>query len=374
MTKTSIFTVGLALSILSWLLLCGCASTTGQGTMPQDPIKIGSILILSGEGAAWGNAERNGIDMAVEDINAEGGIGGRPVQVDFQDDKYDPAVAISAFRKFVDADDIKVIIGPTWSRTGLPLAPLADQEKVLMISPSLGVKEFNEQSPYLFNTWPHDYILSESLADMIYQQGHRGVALIGAKESWTQDQTEAFTRRFNELGGQVAITIEPSPEDKDLRPEALKVKAIKELDAVVLTNGVLDVGPISAKRMREVGITLPFYSVSLDKNIIRSAGDAYEGLVFPTFLTPGDGFAKRYKERFNIDVDIGGDSAYDATMLIAIAMRETKSTDPTVLQSYLHTIKDYDGVSGHLVSDGKGGFTKPFRVYKVTGGSPVLIS
>lgn len=369
--KTTKTMAGMALILVS-LLVIGC-SATGP-TAQTEPIRIGSILILSGEGAAWGIAEKNGIDLAVADINSAGGLLGRKVEAIHEDDKYDPALAITAFRKLVDSDGAKIIIGTTWTRTGLPLVPLADAQEILMISPSLGVKDFNEASRFLFNTWPHDYILSERLADLMYEKGHRRVAVLGAKESWTEDQTKAFAARFKALGGEVPLILEPALTDKDLRAEALKVRSEKDLDAVVLTNGVLDVGPISAKRLREVGVTLPFYSVSLDKNIIKAAGEAYEGLVFPTFLTPSPDFEARYKESFGKELDIGGDSAYDAVMMVSKAIKETGSTDPSTLADYLRPLKSYDGVSGHLVSDGKGGFTKDFRVYRVTDSTAELAS
>ena len=357
------------------LIASGCRrSGTGAASTDLPPIKIGSILILTGEGAAWGNAERNGIDLAIEDINKQGGIGGRMIRVDHQDDKSDPKLALDAYHKFVDVDDTKIIIGTTWSRSGLPLAPLAEKDKVLMISPSLGVKEFNEGGNYTFNTWPHDYLLSESLANMLFKEGHRNVAVIGAKEVWTEDQTESFKARFESLGGNVSLLLEPDPSDKDLRSEAIKVKAAGSLDAIVLTNGVLDTGPITAKRLKEVGVSLPLFSLTLDNNIIKAAGEAYEGLVFPTFLTPSEAFEDRYRIRFGVNPDIGADSAYDAVMMIKDAVQKTGSTEPWALQSYLRSMKEFHGASGTLISDGKGGFTKQPKVMKIVSGESVQIS
>lgn len=363
--------------IIATILLAaqGCQSQlSGRSTTELPTIKIGSILILTGEGAAWGNAERNGIDLAIEDINKQGGIGGRMITVDHQDDKSDPKLALDAYHKFVDVDNAKIIIGTTWSRSGLPLASLAEKDQVLMISPSLGVKEFNEQSNFTFNTWPHDYILAESLADMLFKEGHRNVAVIGAKEVWTEDQTKSFKTRFESLGGKVSLLLEPDPSDKDLRTEALRVKADKELDAVVLTNGVLDIGPTTAKRLKEAGVNLPFFSLTLDNNIIKAAGESYEGLVFPTFLTPSKEFEARYKSRFGIDPDIGADSAFDAMMMIKDAIEKTGSTEPEVIQSHLNGIEEFQGESGTLISDGEGGFTKQPKVMRIVSGNPIHIA
>ena len=350
--------------MLVLLVLASCASPA------DEPIKMGSILILSGEGASWGIAAKNGIDMAVEQINADGGINGRMFAVDHQDDKADPKLALSAFENLVQTKGIDIIIGTSWSRSGLALVQQAHENKVLMISPSLGVKEFNEGSEFLFNTWPHDFILSAKLADLVFEQGHRKVAVFGNQDVWVQDQTNAFKHRFEEIGGTVSILIESAPSDVDLRADAAKVKDAN-VDAVILTNGVVNAGPISAKRLREIGVNLPFYSMSLDANIIAQAGESYNSLVFPTFLTPTKEFAQDYNEKFGLAPEIGSDSAYDAVMMLAQVMKETGSTDPVILKDALANIKEWDGASGHLVSDGKRGFTKEFALKKVHDGKIV---
>lgn len=106
------------------------------------------------------------------------------LEMKYHDEQGDPKKALSAFRQLVDIDGIHIIIGPTWSNSGLPLIDLACQHTVLMISPSLGTARFNESCEYLFNTWPHDYILSRSLADHVFGKGYRKVALVGAEDIW----------------------------------------------------------------------------------------------------------------------------------------------------------------------------------------------
>ncbi len=320
---------------------------TGNTTASSEPIRLGAILILSGEGASWGIAEKHGIEMAVDKINSEGGINGRQVVVDFQDDQSDPKAAVNAFRNLVDAKGIDIIIGTTWSHVGLPLVELADENKVLMISPSLGVKEFNEGSEFLFNTWPHDFILSRNLADYIYQKGRRKVVVIGAEQVWVKDQTRNFIERFGELGGSIELIVEPDPLNKNAQPEALRIKTAIETsgaDAVVSTTDGILVGVLVAKRMRELGVTLPMYSITIDANVIEVAQGAYEGMEFLTFLTPSENFKAAYEERTGIPVDIGADSAYDAVMLVAKAVRATNSTDTNVLAGYLNEVKEYNGV------------------------------
>ena len=334
-------------------------------------IKIGSILILTGEGASWGEAARNGIDLAVEEINDEGGVIGRPLVVIHEDDESDPKKAVSAFKKLTAADGIKFIIGPNWSHTGLAVAPLASESKVVMISPSLGVKEFNESSQYLFNTWPHDEILSRNLAEYVYNKGYRKVALFGAQQVWVKDQTAAFKGKFEELGGKVELLFEPLITDTDPRANILKLKNTPGIDAVIFTSDGQDITAITAKKIKEFGIKLPTYSITLDRKIISNCEGACDGWIFLTFLTPVADFEKKYKEKYDREVEIGSDSAYDAIMMLTGAMTRTNSTDVEQIKTYLASIKEYSGASGKLVSDGKRAFVKPYLVKEIINGEPV---
>ncbi|MFH1358271.1 MAG: ABC transporter substrate-binding protein [archaeon] len=340
----------------------------------KDTINLGSILILTNEGSSWGIASKNGIDLAVKDINDGGGINSKKLIVNHQDSQGDPTKAINAFRNLVDVQDIDIIIGTTWTPAGLALKDLARDNKVLMISPSLGVKDFNENSEFLFNTWPHDYILSKNLADLVYKEGHRKVAMIGAQQPWVKDQTIAFKSRFEELGGKVEVLVEPLPGETEVTTDALKIKNAKNIDAVVVTSGEYIIGVSVVKRIKEIGVNLPLYSVTVDNAIIEASDGAYNDMIFLTSLTPTKDFEQRYKQTFNQDIDIGADSAYDAVMMIAEAIEQTGSTNPTALQEYLNNIKEYNGVSGHLISDGKGGFTKDFVMMKVKDGKAVEVN
>jgi branched-chain amino acid transport system substrate-binding protein len=359
----------------------GLVSSSGQDApkagqeKQENTIRLGSILILTGEGAAWGTASKNGIDMAVEQLNARGGVLGRKIVVDHQDDAGNAKQSVTAFKLLRETKNIDIIIGTTWSHTGLPLVELADKTHTLMVSPSLGMAEFNEGSDFLFNTWPHDKLLSRELADIVFEKNVRKVAMIGAQEVWVKQQTDAFKTRFEELGGEVVLLVEPMPTDKQPYSDALKIKnAADDIDAIVSTTDGVAVGVLVAKRVRELGVDLPIYSITIDRDTIAAADGAYEGLEFLTSLTPTPEFQKKYEEKYGIAIDIGADSAFDAVMMIAQAMEATQSTDPVVLKDYLNRVKKVDGVSGQLIADGKGGFSKAFKLKKVVDGEAVDIT
>lgn len=344
-----------------------------RGETEESVISLGGVMILSGEGASWGEASKNGMELAIKDLNERGGVNGKKVRGIYEDDGSDPQKAVSAFRKLVDSDHVKFIVGPNWSKTGLAIAPLADAAKAVVVSPSLGVREFNEASSYLFNTWQHDDILSAKLADIVYAKGHRRVALFGAQDPWVKVQTQAFKARFEELGGKVARVYEPTTETTDERTEIQKVLADKSIDAVVMTTDGYSLTYIGARQLRELGSTLPMFNITVDEKILADCGADCDGMIFPTSLTPTKEFETKYKAAYNREVEIGADSAYDAVMMIAEAMEATNSEDPDVVKEYMASIKTYEGVSGTLVSDGKRAFTKDYLLKRSEGGVPVTI-
>lgn len=361
--KRSLRRVGLL--VFSCLILFPVASSLGQDR--TDPLQLGSILILSGEGASWGVAAKNGIDLAVAKINQNGGVLGRKLEVSHQDDRGDPKQSISAFRLLTGQKKVDFIIGTTWSNLGLPLVKMADSQKVIMISPTLGVAEFNESSRFLFNTWPHDYILSQQLAEYVFSKGHRQIALISAEQVWVQEQSQAFRDRFQSLGGKIILSFEAVPGTKDLKTEALRIKA-SDVDAVVSTTDGIIIGSLVAKALLELKAKFPLYSITLDQAAIDASQGGFEGLEFLTSLTPTQEFKESYEARYATNIDIGAASAYDAVMMLAKAIEKAGTTDTEIVAKELSSIKKYQGVSGNLVSDGRGGFTKPYALKKVVKG------
>lgn len=147
-----------------------------------------------------------------------------------------------------------------------------------------------------------------------------------------------------------------------MKAEALKIKAREDLDAIVSTTDGIVVGSLLVKSLRDIAVALPVFSVTVDQAAIDVAKGAFEGMEFLSSLTPQPEFKSEYESRYKVPIDIGADSAYDAVMMIAQAMRETSSTDPTLLARKLSDITEYQGVSGRLISDGERGIKKAYAI------------
>ena len=156
----------------------------------------------------------------------------------------------------------------------------------------------------------------------------------------------------------------------DVKPIATKIRALHDLDAVVSTTDGAIVGSLVAKSLKELGSKTPVYSITLDQAAIDVAQGGLDGAEFLTFLTPRPEFIQEYTAKFKTQVDIGADSAYDAVQLLAKAIRESGTTDSTTVAKQIESVRNYSGMSGELVSDGKRGFTKRFSIKTIVNGKP----
>lgn len=334
----------------------------------QDSIKIGAILMLTGIGASQGIASLRSAKMAIEEINKAGGLLGKPVELVVEDNQGDnPATAVSALQSLM-ARGISIVLGPNWSPSGNAVAPVACDNKVMMISPSLGIADFNEKCDYIFNLWPHDDALSRLLSRKVYDLGFRRIAVLGSEQMWEKIQSEAVKQGFEDAGGQV-VSYQIAPQgDRDFRTLALKIKS-SQPDAVVLTAFTFE--DSAGKDLRTQGVDVPFFSVLVDDDRLRAAQGVLEDTKVITSFTPSPKFSDAYAKKYGEKLDMSGDTSYDTIQLIASAIKATGSTDPTILKTYLGTIKEYDGVSGHMVFDGKGGVSKQPQMMVVKGTSLV---
>jgi len=342
------------------ILLIGC---TGN-VVREDSLKIGVLVHLTGVGSEFGMSHINGMELAVSELNKHGGINEKNVKLIIEDNQGDnPKVGVTVFHKFVDTDRVKFIIGPMWTPTGNALAPLAAEEDIVMISHSLGGSYFNEYADNLFNIKMHDTYNTDNLAQFVFDNGDKKVAVLGSLQAWEKEQAERFSQTFESLGGEIVSLQLPSQDDQELRLEIAKIIE-SEPDAVVLTN--MGQEAIAAKRLREKDPNIQLYSVLLDPYMLEIAASAFEGAVVVTDLSTEPEFVSMYENAYGESPQLYADSGYDAVMLLAKAMKETNSEDPMLVKDYLNSLEDYDGMSGYMRFDGKGGVVKKsgFQIVK----------
>ncbi len=328
-------------------------------------LKMGVMLCLSGDCAEWGTNGFKGAQLAADELNRRGGILGRRVELVVQDSKDTiPSSSVTAFRALMLDPDIQYIVGPTWTVGGMPVAPLAAKRKdIVMMSPSVGVKEFNETASNLFNDWPHDEVATRALARYAAKKGWKKAAIFGSQDPFYMTQTRIFEEEFRVLGGNVAEKVEPLPDSRELKMEALRIKK-SQPDFVIFTNYQAD---FIAKELHRAGFSTPMLAVQMEKDRVKAADGALEGVVFAMYDKPDKDFTKKFKARFQAEPGISADTAYDAVMLFASAIEKAKTTSTEKTVPILLGTKNFRGASGTFSIDEKGAVDKKPVLWQVKG-------
>ncbi len=358
--------VGLTVLIVAIIIVNIFVFIPKQG---EEIIEIGFIGILSGVGANEGITTKQGVDLAVKEINNAEGINGKKIKINYQDTPNDDKkTAVSSFYQ-LNNNGVEIIIGTTWSGSALAVAPIACNNNVLMIAPAIGIKEFEQECDYIFNIWMADEDVSRLLGKKIYNNGHRKLAIIGSQQAWEIVQARSVKESFIESGGEVVVYELPSAEQKDFKTEILKVKEAKP-DAIFIQYIYQD---IISKQLKQADVNIPIYAELVDTTRIENANGALEGTIATSQVSPTTDFIEKFKKEYNQVPDFGADNGYDIVKLIAKAIEETDSTNPEILKEYLKTVEYYDGASGYLTFTEDGGVTKEISFIKIDNGNIVAL-
>jgi len=218
-----------------------------------EPIKIGAILPLTGDGAKYGEEARNGVDLAVEYENSHGGIHGRPISVVYEDDKGTSKDAVAAIHKLITVDKVPVVIGAMYSSTTLAIAPIAEENHVVLFSPSASTPELTHAGDYVFRNWPSDVFEGAEMARFAYSQLElRKVAILSVNLDYGLGLERVFGKTFKDLGGSVIYSEHYDQGETDFRSQVRKVKE-KRPDAVYLPGYYTEIAAF-LKQAREAGL------------------------------------------------------------------------------------------------------------------------
>ncbi len=326
-------------------------------------IKVGALICLSGACADTGNNSLRGIQLAIDQIKEKHGD---TVELVVENsDELNGAAPVSAYLSLRRKLDNAFIIGPSWSVGGMAIAPIAAKDpKVLLMSPSLGVREFKEFGENIFCTWPHDDVGTKELARRAFSKGQKHFAVIAHIAPWDLAQAKAFKEKIIELGGTVDPDIEYQPKELDLKTYVLKIVKSKA-DAVYLSN-YAQLG-LFAKELNKYGFKGAKYASYMEKIQIDQAKGNLEGVEFNMQPEGSEEFLNAYFKKFKVRPGTAADTSYDSLNLIYNSIKETKSEDPAVISKYLVNIKNYQGASGEITFDEKGGITRPPAFFFLKG-------
>jgi branched-chain amino acid transport system substrate-binding protein len=359
MNKTTKTILGVVIVIILAFLVWYGASQKPQAPVSKEPIKIGVIQPLTGPGSEYGLATQKGLDLAIEEINGQGGILGKPVKLIYEDSRCDPKTGITAFQKLLSIDKVeKILIGEMCSSVTLALAPIAQEQNLLLISSGSSAPKISDYSN-VFRTWPSDALQGEFLAKFASDNlKFNKVAILYINNDYGVGLKNAFKKEFESKRGKV-VAEEAVPEGAtDVKTQLIKVKNLNP-QGVFLATYAKETAQI-LKQAKELGFSTQFFGGegAKDPLVIEIAKEGAEGFIC---TIPGTSstekrkhFLEAYKAKYNEEPGITADSAYDIPFVIKVAAEKCGNLDVDCLKRELINIKDFEGASG-LISFNENG-------------------
>ncbi len=355
------------------------SSADGGNKQTGDTIKIGVNLELSGAVAGYGSQEKDGIELAVEQINNDGGILGKKVELVVKDNKSDNNEAATAAANLATNDDAVAIIGPATSGASKAVIPNITKAQVPFITPS-GTDDSVTMSngkvqEYVFRSSFQDSFQGKVLAQYATEKlDSKKVAILGDNSS---DYAIGLTKAFkSEYKGDIAIEENFTSGDKDFQAVLTKIKN-SDFD-VLYVPGYYEEAGLIIKQAREMGITKPIIGADGfgDEKIVQLAGASNVTDVYYTghfsILAPANDtvqpFIDAYKEKYGTEPSTFNALAYDAMNMIKQAIINQNSADSAAITKGLASLKDFEGVTGNITIDKDHNPEKSVVIIKYTDG------
>ena len=349
-----------------------CAAGCGE------PARIGAIVSRSGAAAVYGEQVARGFDLAVDELNARGGVEGRKITLVYRDDSTNPEIGLAAVKELVERERVDTVLGAVSSTVTLRLAPYCERRHVLLISPSASAPQISEAGEFVFRTFPSDVLEGASMAEFARDLGLDRAAVLSVDNDYGVSLSRVFDERFRASGGSVVASASFTEGDPASIGAAVRAVAPAAPRGIYIPAYATDLAAALAA-LRGAGVRAILLGTSATTpDLIRSAGPAAENLVFPmpSFDPASDdpsvrSFVTAFRARFGDDPDVYAAHAYDTVRVLAAAAERAGSWDADELRAALLKIDNYDGATGRMAFDPKGDVVQYPRLYVVRGGQVV---
>ncbi|WP_082736036.1 ABC transporter substrate-binding protein [Syntrophomonas wolfei] len=349
--------------LLAVALLAGCSSNkeAAEGNKDADKsqeeaIKLGFLGATTGDVANYGIPGKKGMEMAIDDLNAQGGILGKKVEGVYEDNKGENSEIALIATKYITRDKVVAMVGDPCTGLTKVAADIAQKNKVVIFSAGATGTGVVEIGDYVFRNTLLDQFAVPSVVDwMMNSKGWKNFAIITSLNiGYSTALTPVFQEAIKAKGGKIVIEDTINNGETDFTAQITKLKNAGA-DVLVFTGYYREAALLQNEAKKQgLDITLLGGDGLYGHDLIKLGKDAVEEKVIyycgfssdqPSPET--DAFIKKYVERFKEQPDMFSAQYYDAVMILAKAMTDAKSTDPAVFKDELARLKDYPGVSGN---------------------------
>ena len=361
---------------LTWAMLC-LAAVAGLSCSRQsddtNEIVIGEYGSLTGTTATFGTSTKNGIDLAIDEINEKGGVLGKQLRVVVEDDQGRPEEAQTVVTKLITRDRVVALLGEVASSRSLAAAPVAQQNKIPMITPSSTNPKVTQIGDYIFRTCfidPFQGLVMAKFATNTLKVKNVAV-LRDIKNDYSVGLADVFVENFTKMGGNIVSDESYSEGDTDFSAQLTAMKP-KKPEAIFIPGYYTEVGLI-ARQARKLGLTTPLLGGDGwdSPRLWEIGGDSLNGSYYSNHSSMDDPnpviqkFVADYKARFNEVPDSLAAGAYDSAHILVDAIRRAGSTEPAKLRDAIAQTKNFPGITGTITIDENRNAVKPAVILRV---------
>ena len=365
----------LATALLTLTLTLAPALATAS-TGAAATIKIGEVDPLTGGVSQFGIGCHQGFVLAFEQVDAEGGILGQKVELVTEDDQSKPGQSATAIRKLITQDKVIAILGDATSSATLEAAPIAQSDKIPMLTPTATNPRITQVGDFIFRVCFLDEFQGRVLARFAREKlkAQKIFTLTDVKQDYSVDLLKFFKEEFTKLGGTIVGEQSYSTGDTDFRAQLTPIRAVKP-DAVYVPGYYQEVALI-VRQGRQIGLTMPFIGCDgwANQALLAIGGKAIDGCFFTNHFSPDDqsplvkSFVAKYQERYGVLPDTFSALGYDAARLLSAAIQRAGSSDSQAVRDALAKTAGFQGVTGQISLDVNRNASKPGLIVTVKEG------
>jgi branched-chain amino acid transport system substrate-binding protein len=367
MNKALLLVLGLAA-----LLFGGCKRA---GSSNAEEIVVGEFAALTGQTASFGQSSHKGTQMAIDEINASGGLLGKKVRLVTEDDQSKAGEPASVVNKLISRDRVIAILGEVASSKSLEAAPIAQRNKGPMISPASTNPRVTEVGDYIFRICFIDPFQGRVMSKFSLSKGWKRVAILtDVKQDYSVGLSQFFKEHFTKNGGTIVSEQSYSSGDKDFKAQLTAIKAANP--EAILASGYYTEAGLIASQARELGIAAPLLGGDGwdSPSLVEVGGKAMEGNFFSNHFSVEDqspqiqDFIKRYHDKYKEETDAMAALGYDSAMILGDAIKRAGTTDAAKVREAIATTKDFPGITGKITIDEKRNASKPAVILTIKDG------
>ncbi|HEY8994337.1 MAG TPA: ABC transporter substrate-binding protein [Lacunisphaera sp.] len=345
-------------------------------------IKIGQYGAFTGKEAAFGLASRKGVILAVEEVNAAGGLLGRKVELLTEDNQSKAGESATIAKKFVSRDKVVAVLGGNPSSNSLEAAPVYQNAKIPMIAISSTNPRVTETGNFIFRVCFIDPFQGAVLAKFARDTLHasRAGLLTSVNNAYSVGISKVFRERFTAAGGTIAAEQKHSEGDKDFRAQLTALKNAG-VDAIFHSGNYTE-GALICIQARQLGLDVPIFGGDAWEapQLIEIGGRAVEGTYYSTHASPDSTalamqhFIAKFRARWDGETpDSIAALGYDAALLLFDALKRAGTTDSAALRDAIATTRDFSGATGRITIDAQRNASKSAVILTVKDGKFVYV-